>query len=130
MFNERFERMCIKVERLLNEGRLPVIVGGTHYYIESLLWRVLLDSDEDSDGQEGALLYETDRAGSPGTAGNDHDDDDKLLASLTFTQDGLDHVSSSRLHRLLCRVDPDMADALHPNNRRKIIRYILKKKLV
>lgn len=25
-------------------NKLPVIVGGTNYYIESLLWKVLLDT--------------------------------------------------------------------------------------
>lgn len=33
------------VERLLSEGRIPVICGGTNYYIESLLWKILVDVD-------------------------------------------------------------------------------------
>uniref|UniRef100_A0A3Q4I8R9 tRNA isopentenyltransferase 1 n=1 Tax=Neolamprologus brichardi TaxID=32507 RepID=A0A3Q4I8R9_NEOBR len=28
------------------ENKLPIIVGGTNYYIESLLWKVLLDTGE------------------------------------------------------------------------------------
>lgn len=24
------------------EGKMPVVVGGTHYYIEALLWKVLV----------------------------------------------------------------------------------------
>merc|ERR1719318_1949293 len=31
------------VEKLLGEGKMPVICGGTNYYIESLLWKVLVD---------------------------------------------------------------------------------------
>lgn len=27
-----------------SRNKLPVIVGGTNYYIESLLWKVLLDT--------------------------------------------------------------------------------------
>lgn len=30
------------VERLLSEDKVPIIVGGTNYYIESLLWNVLV----------------------------------------------------------------------------------------
>lgn len=43
------------VERLFSEGKLPVVVGGTHYYIESLLWKVLV-----ADGEEvaGAFVKE------------------------------------------------------------------------
>lgn len=52
-------------------------------------------------------------------------DDESLLSRLTFVQDGLDHLSSNRLHRLLRRVDPAIADTLHPNNRRKIIRSVV-----
>merc|ERR1711952_415295 len=33
------------VEKLLSEGRIPVICGGTNYYIESLLWKILVDDD-------------------------------------------------------------------------------------
>lgn len=31
-----------------SRDRLPVVVGGTNYYIESLLWKVLLDTDVSS----------------------------------------------------------------------------------
>jgi hypothetical protein len=32
----------------MQDGKLPVIVGGTNYYIESLLWQVLVDTPENS----------------------------------------------------------------------------------
>jgi hypothetical protein len=32
----------------MQDGKLPVIVGGTNYYIESLLWEILVDSHENS----------------------------------------------------------------------------------
>ncbi|KAK7862925.1 hypothetical protein R5R35_002972 [Gryllus longicercus] len=35
------------VERLLQQNKLPVVVGGTNYYIESLLWRVLVAPEPD-----------------------------------------------------------------------------------
>ncbi|GLG92926.1 tRNA isopentenyltransferase, mitochondrial [Gryllus bimaculatus] len=35
------------VERLLQQSKLPVVVGGTNYYIESLLWRVLVAPEPD-----------------------------------------------------------------------------------
>merc|ERR1719242_2130533 len=33
------------VENLLTQGKIPVICGGTNYYIESLLWKILIDED-------------------------------------------------------------------------------------
>ncbi|XP_071965717.1 tRNA dimethylallyltransferase-like isoform X2 [Antedon mediterranea] len=36
------------VDSLLEKGKLPIIVGGTNYYIEALLWKVLLDPVENT----------------------------------------------------------------------------------
>lgn len=108
-----------QIERLLRDGKIPVIVGGTHYYIESLLWKVLLD-DEPGDDPDPELLYDKPVRQSTDVA--DDADDERLLRTTTFDQEGLPHLSSPRLHRLLESVDPEMADAIHPNNRRKIIR--------
>ena len=60
----------LKVQRLLDSGRMPVIVGGTLYYIESLLWKVLVDdpadassasSDDDDEGEGQLTVFERDR---------------------------------------------------------------------
>ncbi|GAB1603521.1 hypothetical protein Ahia01_000633400 [Argonauta hians] len=34
------------IDSLLNTGKLPVVVGGTHYYIESLLWKFLINQQD------------------------------------------------------------------------------------
>nr|XP_029709608.1 tRNA dimethylallyltransferase-like [Aedes albopictus] len=38
------ERALPIIDRLLAENRMPIIVGGTNYYIESVLWQVLVGS--------------------------------------------------------------------------------------
>ncbi|EFX79344.1 hypothetical protein DAPPUDRAFT_304867 [Daphnia pulex] len=96
-----FQRKSLAViDDLLVNGRVPVIVGGTHYYIESLLWKVLLDGDHKSSrDQTTTLLYER---------------DEQLRRQRP----------PARLHQLLRKVDPVMADTIHPNNRRKIFRSL------
>uniref|UniRef100_A0A8C7M4W3 Uncharacterized protein n=1 Tax=Oncorhynchus mykiss TaxID=8022 RepID=A0A8C7M4W3_ONCMY len=42
-----FRNKALKVYR---REKLPSIVGGTTYYIESLLWRLLMDTLETADG--------------------------------------------------------------------------------
>lgn len=97
-------------------------MGGTHYYIESLLWKVLLDDDPSSLHDDDQLLYERKHRTLDETVSSDQDDD-QLLKSLTFDQEMVpQHLTSARLHQLLRKVDPVMADSIHPNNRRKIIR--------
>ncbi|XP_066963285.1 tRNA dimethylallyltransferase isoform X1 [Macrobrachium rosenbergii] len=49
------------MERLLSQGIIPVIVGGTNYYIESLLWNVLVDSAPEEEVTEDKLVYERDK---------------------------------------------------------------------
>ncbi|XP_062266600.1 tRNA dimethylallyltransferase isoform X1 [Platichthys flesus] len=79
---------------------LPIVVGGTNYYIESLLWKVLLDS-----GQEN----EESGDGGDGTPNR------KLE---------LEKLGGSELHKRLAEVDPKMAAMLHPNDKRKIARSL------
>ncbi|XP_016999048.2 tRNA dimethylallyltransferase [Drosophila takahashii] len=86
------------VERLLSQASPPIVVGGTNYYIESLLWDVLVDSEEKQ--SEGKPLEEY------------------LKAS------DMDDMTTQDLHHHLTKIDAGSANRIHPNNRRKIIRAI------
>ncbi len=39
------DRALPVVEDLLSRGVMPVVCGGTNYYIESLLWKILIDQE-------------------------------------------------------------------------------------
>ncbi|BET03263.1 IPP transferase [Nesidiocoris tenuis] len=42
-----FRNMALPIIKdIHNSGKLPIVVGGTHYYIESLLWQVLVDDEK------------------------------------------------------------------------------------
>lgn len=72
---------------------MPIIVGGTNYYIESLLWKILIENP----------------------------DSEKIQSSSVF--DYNEHtLPSCELHKKLQLLDPEMAKRLHPNNKRKILR--------
>ncbi|XP_027890944.1 tRNA dimethylallyltransferase isoform X5 [Xiphophorus couchianus] len=79
-----------------SRNKLPIVVGGTNYYIESLLWKVLLDTgqeNEDSgDGADGGQSRKME----------------------------LEKLGGEELHKRLAEVDPKMASMLHPNDKRKI----------
>uniref|UniRef100_A0A671UIT7 tRNA dimethylallyltransferase n=1 Tax=Sparus aurata TaxID=8175 RepID=A0A671UIT7_SPAAU len=79
-------------------NKLPVIVGGTNYYIESVLWRVLLgvSNEESGDGGDGAPNRKLE----------------------------LEKLGGAELHKRLAEVDPKMAAMLHPNDKRKIARSL------
>ncbi|XP_047238702.1 tRNA dimethylallyltransferase isoform X2 [Girardinichthys multiradiatus] len=87
------------VDDLHSRNKLPIIVGGTNYYIESLLWRVLLDPGENEDSGDGA----------------DGGQNRKLE---------LEKLGGEELYKRLAEVDPKMASVLHPNDKRKIARSL------
>ncbi|KDR17577.1 tRNA isopentenyltransferase, mitochondrial [Zootermopsis nevadensis] len=87
------------IEKLMQDGKLPVIVGGTNYYIESLLWKVLVENPVKQMKVQGVTVDLMDEA-------------------------ALEHLPSPQLYERLQAVDPDMAQSLHPNNKRKIIRSL------
>ena len=82
------------MEEIYAEGRLPVIVGGTGFYIQALL------KDVDFD----------DRAGSGSLR-------DELFE---FAEKN----GSRALHDRLRSIDPESADAIHENNVRRVVRAI------
>lgn len=96
-------------------------MGGTHYYIESLIWKVLIE-DAGSESDDDRLVYERDSSTKNTWTVENVEDDEQLLKTLTFNEEGVSHLTSQKLHQLLKRVDAVKADAVHPNDRRKIIR--------
>ncbi|KRZ09448.1 Amyloid beta A4 precursor protein-binding family B member 2 [Trichinella zimbabwensis] len=95
---QHFRQQALQtIAAVQSRGRLPVLVGGTNYYIESLIWNTLLCDDQPS--HTGHCYYQD------------------LPAGL-LTMDG------ERLLDELRKVDPDMACRLHPNNRRRLLRSL------
>ncbi|XP_069032064.1 tRNA dimethylallyltransferase [Embiotoca jacksoni] len=88
------------IDDMHSRNKLPIVVGGTNYYIESLLWRVLLDAaqenEESVDGADGAPNRKLE----------------------------LEKLGGAELHKRLAEVDPRMAAMLHPNDKRKIARSL------
>ncbi|XP_066582832.1 tRNA dimethylallyltransferase isoform X2 [Prorops nasuta] len=136
-----FNRMALPIIGNLLERRImPIIVGGTNYYIESLLWKILIknplsddssqeskkegEDEEDEELNFANLEQRSSRDSSKEMATREKDNGDgcpPLKKTRCFRESD---ESSEELHQRLTEVDPDMARALHPNNRRKIIRSL------
>ena len=78
---------------------MPVICGGTNYYIESLLWNVLADSSPSDSSTIEPI--------------------DKISKDDTN-----DNITTKDLYEKLKDIDPERAEHLHPNERRKILRSL------
>ncbi|XP_050303404.1 tRNA dimethylallyltransferase [Anthonomus grandis grandis] len=83
------------IDDMFSRSKLPIVVGGTNYYIESILWKLLVDE--------------------PGT---------KVKSEFGKLPNNEHELPSPVLHEKLKNLDPVMAKRLHPNNKRKIIRSL------
>lgn len=82
------------ISDILSRGRLPVVVGGTGLYIDSLLENVKF-SEGGSDDDYRAQLY-------------------------AFAE----NEGNEALHRRLADIDPEAAEAIHPNNVVRVVRAL------
>lgn len=91
VFQEKAREALKKIYRA---GHIPVIVGGTGFYIQ-------------------ALLYDIDFT--------ENDSDMKFRKEL---EKQAKEEGPEVLHNTLCRVDPESAKAIHPNNVKRVIRAL------
>lgn len=91
IFKEKCER-CLR--DIYNRGHIPIVAGGTGFYIQALL-RDIDFTENEEDTEYRAHLEE-----------------------LAADQ------GAERLHEMLRTVDPDAADAIHTNNIRRTIRAL------
>lgn len=87
------------IQEIRSRGRLPIVVGGTHYYTKALLFK---DS-----------LVEKDDAAPDSLSVPDNSAEHPILEDTT-----------EAMWMKLKEVDPVMADRWHPNDRRKIRRSL------
>jgi tRNA dimethylallyltransferase len=98
------------IEEIRGRGKLPILVGGTHYYTQSFLFHDrLAEAEEDGEREEGS---KKDREEAQGPI-EDLEDKYPILKE-----------STEKLLAKLQQVDPVMAERWHPNDRRKIQRSL------
>ena len=114
------------VERLLAEGRVPVICGGTNYYIESLLWKILVDDDLPFIVGGKRLIDKSDDGSNKSVKTSDLNENESeaiSIESVDWSNDD-NEINTWKLFNLLKTVDPERAGVLHPKERRKIWRSL------
>ncbi|CAG2115462.1 unnamed protein product [Medioppia subpectinata] len=115
-----FRNRALKVIKdLMSRGIVPILVGGTNYYIESILWEVLIDSNQELD--EKCLVFD-------GEEGCHQWSEEELtkerIMSEPIYSGSFSDISSEILHKILEQLDPITALEIHPKNKRKVIRSL------
>lgn len=150
-----FRNMALPlIEDIKKRGKVPIVVGGTNYYIESVLWDILIGEDgnltsssssgEESDGPAAAIkkrkkIQSTELEVTTETAGETEvvhgegakrsDQSEKMSGNQKLSdgacgEGGEESNPKTSLYEKLREVDPVMADRLHPSDSRKIARSL------
>lgn len=91
----RFKQMAVEaMEKIYANGHIPIVTGGTGFYIQALLYDVDFTENE---------------------ADNEYRSELELLAK---------EYGSLYLHNMLKEVDPASAEAIHHNNVKRVIRAL------
>lgn len=122
------------------QGQIPIIVGGTNYYIESIVYKILVESSDDTenlmwdrskrkrDFDEPIKHKEAKTEEHPNLQSHEEktiQDEGKEEAKKLQLQKDVDvekNFTNEEIHDKLKDIDPEMASRLHPNNRRKVLR--------
>ena len=126
------------VERLLREGRIPFICGGTNYYIESLLWKILVDQElpilgemrkrtiEEVEESSGDDIKSSSNMSTEENFNRVCAEEHLSIAKLRSLQLDADDnsIATCDLFNLLQTLDPQRASTLHKAERRKIWRSL------
>ncbi|XP_047503271.1 tRNA dimethylallyltransferase [Pieris napi] len=138
-----FRNRALKIiDELTKENKVPIIVGGTNYYIESIIYKILVEDMNDTN----ALLWDQSKrkrdsadeetetnkkqaVESEGSISTPESKDIKkdVEVNRDKIQEDVDNeakLSNEEIHARLKAIDPKMAARLHPNNRRKVLRSI------
>ncbi|TPX66284.1 tRNA dimethylallyltransferase [Spizellomyces sp. 'palustris'] len=119
-----FQRDALKViSQIHSRGHTPILVGGTNYYIQSLLWResIIASASEPDLGAPDI----------PHASLATHPLLDRMARALDATdpkqrsmQQIAEFARTDELVELVSFVDPGMADRWHPNEDRKLRRSL------
>ena len=91
----RFQQMAKQaMEKIYSNGHIPIVVGGTGFYIQALLY------DIDFTENDGDMAYREELE--------------------TFASEN----GAEALHNILREVDPESADTIHANNVKRVIRAL------
>ena len=91
-----FEKLALEaMEQIYERGHIPVVVGGTGFYIQALLYQIDFTEEEETDTAFRDKLWQLGEE-----KGNHY------------------------LHELLRKVDPESAEEIHENNRKRVIRAL------
>ena len=119
------------INELRSQNKMPIICGGTNYYIESLLWKILIEDESKStevplpikkpklDLSKSTYTIENNETNDNMEPKTSHKDIGECIRYAEY-----ENMSNVKLHEELRKVDPERANELHTNERRRVLRSL------
>ena len=139
----KFRNMALPViEDISNRGKLPIIVGGTNYYIEAILWDILVTEGNNPDNAQSAESCSDSGEDNPSkieigsTEGEEPAKKERLRLEVVDNEakkgirgdlsvnSNTDGKEEEGYYEALKRIDPKAASQIHPNDVRKVKRQL------
>ncbi|REH96481.1 tRNA (adenosine(37)-N6)-dimethylallyltransferase MiaA [Staphylococcus felis] len=96
----------VLIDEITSRGKVPIIVGGTGLYIQSVIYDYAFEKEQISKEHEARVVQQMEK---------------------------FERYSNLELHQYLRTFDPQSSDDIHPNNRQRVLRaieYYLKTKKI
>ena len=103
-----FQRLAKEtVDEIIWRGHIPIVVGGTGFYIQALLYDIDFSTDAEEQSDE-----------------SDSEEAQDASIREKLEQEAKEEGGPDKLHEMLRKVDPESAEMIHKNNVRKVIRAL------
>ena len=115
------------INDLRSRSVMPIICGGTNYYIESLIWKILIENESKSTEVPIPIkILKSDDFSEEKLSKSQEFSNKASEAELSDNECDTDTYSYSNLelYEKLRNIDPERANDLHSNERRKVIRSL------
>lgn len=116
------------IDDLMDKGRLPIVVGGTNYYIESLMWKNFLLTSVNHERESHTLLDSEKQSIANIPKHLLHSEEDFSSLDKFFSKPiygfSFQNVDNEKLWTILEQVDETSAHLYHPNDKRRVRRSL------
>lgn len=112
------------IEDIAARGKLPVVVGGTMFYVQALLWNSLFDQDAAARPEADVRKRKIDKMSNDQSSSMEADLEINDSGEGRLLPESLTEKQKKELWEQLRKVDPLSANRIHPNNARRVFRSL------
>lgn len=117
------------IDQLFEANKLPIVVGGTNYYIESIIWKSFIQASQLETSEHDLTIIDSENQLLETLPNEMFHNEDDLKDVNEFLKKPIFHhsfknIDSDKLWKILEKLDPAASRHYHPHDKRRIIRCL------